>query len=621
MPNLMNEDRKSGKVAYIIFFILLTIFVISRTAFLDRDLPPGLVSYYVPIDEFYYTIPAFNLYHYGEMNHNVVPDIVDINVPVNIMENAMTHWSLSIFGNDYYGLRMASFFSALAIFILLYFILKKILDRDPEFGVEDSASDQGLNGKYILYFLMAYLLCDFSFLVAGRVAEPTIFRMLALVIVIYLGSLHVLSKPLESKWVSIFLGFLALAAVVFVYIYNAFIFFALAVTVFMWAYQAGRKNAFKQGAFFLLGSLLCLLCYQVFAQVVYHSSLLEVYQSLLPFRDRMGLGISNISKIELLETHLLNAALPFMTNIFRFNVVFLFLFLISLPVFIQKVNTERSNFDILIANLLVFLVMQSVVINDWYLRKLVIILPLSIILIAIAYTYSGQYFQGRKSLARGVMLVKIYWLLAWGFALYCYAVYLMPGKAGPAVNATGDLKYLNLGVFLLVTLLLVLHYSFSVRIKPNAVLICLLLILIPNLSLDSKYVFLNRTYYFRDSMVAMGDKVDGKIVAGGCAYGFRLYNSSIPVLNFYISGGFSSDKNQVELYDQNFDRVFEENLASYSIAFTQVDPQDPLFQGASQAAASGGYMNDHGLQLEEEFKFPNLLYGDVGLYALESGLK
>jgi hypothetical protein len=602
MPNMVNKDRKARSLACISFLVLLAIFVLSRAVFLDRDLPPGIISSYVQIDELYYTIPAFNLYHYGETNHKIVPFIEDQNTPVNVMENVATFGSLRLFGNNYYGLRMASVFPALFIFILLYLILKKILNGNLEPGEQDPAADRGLKRRYILYFLLAYILCDFSFLVAGRVAEPTIFRMLALMIVIYLGSLSVFAQPLESKWYSMLLGFLALVSVVFVYIYNAFIFFALAVTVFMWAYKAGRKNALKKGAFFLLGSLLGLLSYQVFAQVVYHSSLLEVYHTLIPFQSRMGVGESQTSAFVFYMTNIFTL---FITNLFRFNIIILFIFMVSLPVFVKKVINERTNFDILIFNLILFFIMQTLVINDYPLRKLIILLPLIIIFVTSSYTYSARYLMEIKSTSSGRAIMICYWILAWLFTLVVASIYLFPQVSGAAALATGNLTYLNWGVFLVVSLTMILNYISEIRIKPIGMVICLLLILLPNLFLDGKYVFLNRTYYFRDTMIAMSDKVDGKIIAGGCAYGFRLYNKSIPVLNFYTTS-YSYDKNQVELYHQNFDQVFASNLASYSIAFTPGDPK---------TAASEDYMNEHGLQLEDEYKVYNLLDGNVGLFA------
>ncbi|MEQ8235806.1 MAG: hypothetical protein ABRQ23_03400 [Syntrophomonadaceae bacterium] len=519
------------------------------------------------------------------------------------MENVATYGSLSLFGNNYYGLRMASVICACMIFILLYLILNKILVRDEDIVGSKQVITQGFKGRYLLYALTGYILCDFSFMVAGRVAEPTIFRMLALMIVIYVGTLPVLSRPLVSKWYSISLGFLALASVVFVYIYNFFIFCALTMSVIIWAHKSGSKNAVKMGAYYLLGSLICLLSFQVFAQVVYQSSLTDVYLTLLPFKYRMGLGVGQITAIGIYLTNLL---FIFITNIFRFNMILLFIFMVSIPVFIKKVISERNNFDILILNLLLFLFMQSIVINDYPLRKLIIMLPLVIIFIAISITYASRFIEEYTSTESKRHSLILLWIVVLIFTVLVSSIYINPHVTELGAFSTGNITYLNWGVFLVVSVIMSFHYLFSVRIKTIGIVICLMLALLPNLALDAKYIFLNRTYYFRDSMIGMSDKVDGKIVAGGFAYGFRLYNKSIPTLNFYITS-YSYDKNQIDLYHQNFDRIFSSRIASYSIAESSYNKKNNV--------NSREYMEEHGLLFNEEFKFHDLIDGDIGLYA------
>ena len=47
------------------WLVVVAVFLVTRLAFLDRDLPPWNLAMYQPIDESAYTIPAFNLHHYG----------------------------------------------------------------------------------------------------------------------------------------------------------------------------------------------------------------------------------------------------------------------------------------------------------------------------------------------------------------------------------------------------------------------------------------------------------------------------------------------------------------------------------------------------------------------------
>src|SRR5216684_5340415 len=89
-------------------FVLLTgAFLVSRALFLDRDLPPWSVAQLQPIDEFFYTISAFDLYRFGWIAHRVVAYVPTDAEPTSLVETAMTALALVLFGNNYYGLRVA----------------------------------------------------------------------------------------------------------------------------------------------------------------------------------------------------------------------------------------------------------------------------------------------------------------------------------------------------------------------------------------------------------------------------------------------------------------------------------------------------------------------------------
>jgi hypothetical protein len=396
------------------------------------------------------------------------------------------------------------------------------------------------------------------------------------------------------------LGFISLAAVVFVYVYNAFIFAALALSVLMWAYKGGLKNALKQSVYFIMGSLLCLLTYQLLISMVYHSSLMEIYQHLIPFQNRMGLGLSLVDRI---ETYSLNLIFLFLTNMFRYNIIILFAFIFALPVFIKKIIDERNNFDIMILNLTAFLLLQSIIINDFPLRKLIILLPLVIIIITSSSLYFYRFYTQLHGSDNGTRFVNKTWLAAGAISLAVTALYLSP-LCGDSASMLRNFMLLNLGIFLFINAYLFPHHYNKQRLTAVGIGFCLALSLIPNLYMDSQYVFGNCTYYFRDAMQSMSEKIDGRIVVGGCSYGFRLYNESIPILDVYMTK-YSPDPDSKSLYDNNFERLFDEGIGSYSIAYTDGD----------FTAASGSYMIQHGMQLEEEYPLGEALGTSIGLYS------
>lgn len=564
-------------------------------------MPPANISSYVPIDELYYTIPAFNLYHYGEIVHDVVPIANELRSkdmqPTNILENVVTFFSLSLFGNNYYGLRMASVFSAFFVFIFMFFVLKALLVDGDGNNTREQIWNKGRNRRahLILYACMAYLLFDFSFLVAGRVAEPTIFRMLAMVLAIYITTLSFLQGPLINKWFSIFLGFAGMAAVVFVYIYNMFIFCALIVSVFLWARKRDLSNAVIQFIFFIFGSLMCLVVYQIIAVTAYQSSLYEVYQHLTLFGGRMT---GDLSGFDMVVARLVNLMRVFLTNIFRFNTVLLYLFVLTLPIFIWEVALRRENAELFVLNLLVFLGAQSVIINDFPMRKQIILLPLVIIVIGVGFRYIAEYLQYLNFKPRGIINFRSYALFVLASSLVVATVYLVPSVSDEAV-LRGFVGVSSLFVLMLVGVVSIGVLRYRVRICRSLALGLIALTFVSNLYMSFDYVFMNRTYCFRDSMKAMSTTINGQIVVGGCAYGFRLYNLSRPVLASYSHG------ERKEVYDQEFDRLLSEGVGTYSIAYITDIPG---------SAIGMDYMVQHGLRLVEQYELPDHLGSDVGLF-------
>lgn len=595
--NSLPDESKTKKLRHTIIFVcLLAVFILSRYVCLDRDLPPAGISSYVPVDELYYTIPAFNQYHYGEIVQTSVPAIKENPQPTNVMENAATFLSLSMFGNNYYGLRMASVFASLITLICLYLVFKKLLFGNDQ--VNPGVS-KPMPMEFILFMGLIYLVTDFSFLMAGRVAEPTIFRMLSMVVIIWLATF--LSGLLDNKLHALLLGFLGAAAVLFVYIYNVFVYCALALSVFIWAYKKSRENAFIQTASFVLGSIAAVFVYQYFAISVYDSSLLEIYQHLVPFGNRLSADIGGVDR---LVSHLANLSLVFLTNIFRFNPALLFMFLLSIPVFFWRVRSARDNTEILILNLIGFLILQSIVINDYPMRKLVILLPLVIAVIVVAARHFPNYRASLQDNDRGWNNYVFFAGLSFAAALGIAVVYVMNYLSDHLVSA-GGVAWFNLAVLFVVGLA-VFTFLLGKRKIPDVLAVGMILVfLVPNIYMDFRYVYGNRTYYFRDAMIAMGERIDGKVTVGGCSYGFRLYNTSIPVLDSYIYK-YGVNLEAKDQFEKDFDRSFVQGIGSYSVAYT----------GETPGLAVGiDYMTKHNMHLVQRYELPDYMNTDIGIYA------
>ena len=585
-----------------LFVGLVILFLVTRCAFLDRDLPPNGISNYVVLDEQFYTIPAFDWYN-TDQPYNTF-DLSDeyslkYSQPINVLQNLMTYVSLLTFGNNYYGLRMASVVAALVSFILLFIIFSRIMLHSQK----DRTEGELQHHYYLLLFFMAYLLSDFAFLMASRVAEPTIFRLMALTIVMYVGSMPRNAGSLESeRCYSALLGFLCMAVVLFVYVYTLFIFAAMIVTVGVLAYRKGIGNTTKQFAYFLLGSLLCLIFYQWFIGVTYHSSIVDVFQYMTAFETRLGVGSSLTESIGLFLINLLSIG---MTNVFKYNVVLIFAFLVVLPVFLHKLKTQKTKFDILLFNLLLFLGLQSMVINDYPERKLVIILPLVVTLIAIGFFSDAKGYWKRMQEEGSIRFVKLYWFAAYMLSFSVWIVYSFVMYRSPYFLEVKMALLLNLGVFITGSVFMVSYFLQGRSISRIWITLVLMLMLLPNIYLDDKYVYQDRTFFYRDAMIRMAEEVDGQILIGGCSFGFRLYNDSIPVLdwyNYYIP-------RQMERYDLMFDFLLAEGVGNYSLAYTQGENMDSPIEA--------GYMEKHGLRLVEEYELGDIFPTNMGLYLLQ----
>lgn len=589
---IRNSCSKMNKyINALILSILMILSLFSRILYLDSDLPYKILHSYAVFDEFYYTIPGFNLFHYGEVNPSIVTNVLEEKIPPNnISQNLTTYLTLKVFGNNFYGLRMGSVCCAFFIFVIFYLLLRRIL------VLNHLCVKSQFKARLMLFIPLLYLLFDFSFLAAGRVAEPTIYRMLALVIMLYVGSLIDLNhiKP----WHSILLGFLAFANISFVYIYNAFVYAAFGTAIFTGIFKKGTKKVLQHMALFGLGTIICLLLYSTFINICYHSSLLEVYKSLLPFQSRIG-GSATPG----FDSYIINTSLMLMTNIFRFNFILLFMFLVSMPVFIDRIKRKLGSLDLYILALIGFLILQSVIINDYALRKLLVMLPLVLIILVESFIHAENYFNALKP--EQLRIIKIYWALVWIIGALVFYYYAVSDLKDESLLMTNHFTVLNFVIFLFGTIILSFNYLYFRRIPKAFIIVLLAAILLPNILLDFRYIFFNRTTEYRDTMIAMSEKIDDKIIVGGLSYAFRLYNTSIPMLDFYTTE-YSANIDSAARYDKYFDQLFADGAGSYSIGVMTAKHDEDIINVS--------YMTKHNLQLQQEYNLENIIDVNVGLF-------
>jgi len=327
------------------------------------------ISYYQPIDEFYYSLGAFNLYHHGEYDFQQFSFIYENKYITNYFTELMVFISLKIFGNNYYGLRMASVFAGFVIVLLLFSILysyQKNLQRDYP--------------KYIFILLLMYIIIDFSFLLSNRILEPTIFRILAFMLVFFISIKITTTKMTLSK--SFLLGILAFSSMGYVYITNFFIIPALGFYILVSSYWDKSEKIFLHIFYYCLGVFFAftifLLLYFILFDGNYIKDFIDIY---FLFSNRIHQPIlENIMNI-------------FHANMFKFNSALLFLFISSIPYFIYTVIIKRNNITLLLASFFLLFFFQTVFINDYCHRKLIFIFPFVLSILMIVYLNKTSIYQ------------------------------------------------------------------------------------------------------------------------------------------------------------------------------------------------------------------------------------
>ncbi len=621
----MNEIIPKNYIL-ILFAMIVLLFFSLHLVYLECDMANVGITSYFQIDELYYNNGAFNAYYYGNPIFKVVDFLPVDDVSTRIVPEFFTYIGLLIFGNNYYGLRMPSLFSATAIFCLMSMLLYGLFEKrikGPDISDDDSimpiASNASNNAELLMaVFLILYMMVDFAFLNASRINEPTIIRMLVLTAFIYAFSLMKPSSFRTDKTIFM-LGLLATCSVFFVYIYNIFIYASIALLVFLMNFTKTRRIPFKAIFMFFLGTLAGIGLFISVSVVLFDQGIADYFSVMVPFSDRLVNGIADVSVLRVLVRNFTGI---FITNFFRNNPVILFAFFIALPPFIYKTCKEKNVLDVFVALLLSFLFLQALVINDYLFRKLIIIMPLVIIVLFEAFVYHTDFAIYLKSNKRAYYIYRYYWLIFATFAsLFFHLLSNWVPLLGTSLMLPSDINRINLTI-LMVFIILISRFFWNKQ-KKSLLIVSIIIILIPNAYMDYKYVYSNPTYHYMEIMCDIGNYTNDNIIAGGYAYGYRLYNTSVPVLDCY---SYYYPMNEESKYShENFRRLFKDGIATYSIAMASPLPSgeeshiDSARVGSEKVEAedigditSPEYMEAMGMVLVKEYDSPG--YTRVLLY-------
>lgn len=570
MTNL--EPARATKTWISSFALLFAaaLFLLSRIVYLDQDTPPWSFVFYQPQDEPYYTISAFNLLNYGTWTHKVFDFLPPDEAPFTAFQSLLTYFGLLTLGNNFFGLRISAVACGFFVFFGMLWCLHKAPTNDPAWR------------RLIVGLTAAYMLGDFFFLQSNRINDPTTL-MMAGIVACMMAVMAIDARMPRSLLGSLLLGLLAGFVATFVYLYMGYVAVALGAAVLFGRCHNDSRRIFLHALAFAGGVIFSVLMFAAFANIYFQMGPIELIARVVAGGGvRANFVRSNI--FEFIGRHAGVAVLQNVThNLFLYNPALLFIFLAAIPIFVLRLVRERRTIDFFVAACLVLRLLLSALIPfDYYEKKLIQVFPLVIYVVAIAAVAARPPYWNS-------LVAKVGWLGSYIAFLIALAilVYQLTQTRDPDQPVHADLiSHTEMWIALP---LLALVFLLSGRLKKIAACILVGIALLPGVRLDSKYLFAAPTFQYRDSLIRAAPKLNGKILAGGVSYSMRLYNTSIPTMNFYAYYYYGYDK--FAAYNRY---LFDQKLADGAILFVP-------FHAAAILKPTYDYVNSGGLILDEAF--------------------
>ena len=189
------ENRTFWKNRILIVVIVVLLFTM-RIYNIDNDLPAWGIVNYQPMDEGQYATMALNKYNCDSIRLDIKLDsihfLTSAHIRNNVIGNFFVYIGMVIFGDNYFGFRIASVIFGGLNYLLILLILYNIKKM---YGKEERSNCS--NWAYIAMGVL--LLVDFTYTVACRVIETSIYRMFFLELIIFLFTISSQNDLYEKK--------------------------------------------------------------------------------------------------------------------------------------------------------------------------------------------------------------------------------------------------------------------------------------------------------------------------------------------------------------------------------------------------------------------------------------
>lgn len=517
----MNLQKKIIVNTDILLGVLL---VLIKIFFLEIDPPNWLFAYYQPIDEMYYTQMAYDFIDYKEFFFK------DKNIFIGnpFLTNIMGYITLNIFGDNYFGLRIGSVFFGILIIYLFILILRRFVHYE-----------------IIRFLIIIFFGLNFSFTMASIYVEPTISRTFSLMMVIYLV-ITTYKTIKENPQKMLFINMLIFIILLFTYPTNLFTLLATYIVFVLFPILNLSKKI-------VIYSFLVRNIYYVFSIIVPFIVLwavfllfdINIFESMLKrgddYSERVGFSLNT------LYTNFITIG---KSNIFIFNPLISIFSFFSISLCIIKI-IQKKYLPIEVLIVFVFLISfftQTLFINDFPQRKLIIILPLLLLLIS---WYTDHVFN-KKIKINKVLIVNFL-----GALLILIILFVILNNLKRSIGSIS----LFLGIILLFFIII------KKKLDIKKLYIFFFLLISSELFFCIDNYIIGNTYYYKETLKKLS-KYNNKEFIGGFSLGFRAYNNIKPIINPYF---YYNDNNG---YDRRIEKLSckDESNSTYMIDYdTNVD--------------------------------------------------
>lgn len=537
--------KKRINIKTVILFVSLFVLFGLRIINLDADIPAWGMVNYQPMDEGQYATMALNKINSGSFRLDVDEEInfmTSAHIRNNIIGNLSVYLGLKLFGDNYYGLRISSVIFGLLNIILFAFILKNL---QKKYEIENY---NNINTR-LIFISIGLLLVDFVYMIACRTVETSIYRMFFIQLILYVFTINMKSDLYQKKIRFLFIGFLSVFSIFAVYITNIFVILATIIMIIFYGVFNGRNAFFNAAISFIAGAGVAYIICDLYYNIVWGTScIVNTMQIISDFSGTSGYtGGNSFLAIIVLVLHFIAA------NSNVYNMAIFFICLLFLPIAIGSAIKKRNIDIVFIISLMVSLLLQTIINEDYIVRKYIMIYPLMFymiyyVLISVSYQQMKLFF-GKHRVFK--LLYSITCIGVCAFVLI-YRMFLIENDTYKDFVLSDKLIVL-LQIAVIISLLitfLVLMYKKKCNNKICILVMAVLVIMssiITNVYFDIKYVFTYKSHTEKEAMQAIGEQLGCEWVYGVYSISFTLYNDIKPVVNTYDTMG-----NDIEVLNANW---------------------------------------------------------------------